>query len=238
MEGKRAEKTFDLENGKKFIGFKSTAYKEYLAARHLLNDNFLHQAAFFINTCLEKEIKAYLFCLDIRVNIKHDIFKLFNLLNQHQPGINKELNIDFFKTVSKIYTTRYYEDLGPGFNFVMIKNKFLAELDYTFSILESKSRFKISRDSEIRKSNYEIDKENKNPMLFRNNYLLNNISKEYFLNQEDWVYEYRVLLNHEIIEAFYAIYYNQEYNKFSYVGLKPLDDTSYELSQHNSSSEN
>jgi len=77
MQEPRGVKEMNLEQGKKFVGLKSTSYKEYLAARHLLNDNFLHQASFFMNTCIEKEIKAYLLTIDVPVNIKHDTFKLY-----------------------------------------------------------------------------------------------------------------------------------------------------------------
>ncbi len=223
----------NLKQGKKFIGLKSTAYKEYLAARHLLNDNFLHQAAFFINTCIEKEIKAYLLALNVSINIKHDIFKLFNLLKEQKPKIANQLKPDFIKIVSKIYTSRYYEDLGPGFNFVIIRNKFLAEMDYTFSVLEPTTRFKLGRDKDVPKTNYELDKEKKNPTLFRNNYLLNNINRSDFLNQPDLVYEYRVLFNHEIIEALYSIPFNKEHDKFVYEGLKPLNDNkSFQMSNY------
>lgn len=231
-ESKGVKET-NLEQGKKFVGLKSTAYKEYLAARHLLNDNFLHQAAFFINTCVEKEIKAFIFVLDITVNIKHESFKLFNLLNRHKPEITKKLNADFIRIVSKIYSSRYYDDLGPGFNFVIKRNKFLAELDYTFSILESSTWFRASGDKEIPKSAYEMDKENRSPVLYRNNYLLNNKSKLDFLNQQDLVYEYRVGFNHEIIEAIYTIPFNKEHDKFIIEGLKPINDNkSFQLSNH------
>ncbi len=233
MEEPRGVKEMNLEQGKKFVGLKSTSYKEYLAARHLLNDNFLHQASFFMNTCIEKEMKAYLLAIDVPVNIKHDIFKLYTLLKNHKPKIADNLNPDFIKTVSKIYTSRYYEDLGAGFNFVIVRNKFLAELDYTFSVLEPTTRFKLGRDKDVPKTNYERDVEAKNPILYRNNYLLNNINKADFLNQPDLVYEYRVVFNHEIIEALYSIPFNKEHDKFIFEGLKPLDDNkSFQISNH------
>ena len=233
MEERLGTKQMTLEQGKKFVGLKSTSYKEYLAARHLLNDGFLHQAAFFMNTCIEKEIKAYLLAMDVQVNIKHDTFKLYNLLKNHKPKIAEKLNSDFIKVVSKIYTSRYYEDLGPGYNFVIIRNKFLAELDYTYSILESTTRFKLGRDKEVPQTNYERDIESKHSVLLRNNYLVNKIDKADFLNQPDLVYEYRVVFNHEIIEALYSIPFNKEHDKFIYEGLKPLDDNkSFQISNH------
>lgn len=92
------ERKINLNEGKKIVGLKTTAYKEYLAARHLLNDNFLHQASFFINTCIEKELKAYLFALNIEVKIKHATFKLYNILKRKKPNIEKKLNPDFLKS--------------------------------------------------------------------------------------------------------------------------------------------
>lgn len=147
----------NLEQAKKFVVLKSMAYKEYLAARHLLNTtDFLHQTAFFMNTCIERELKAYLFALNIQVNFQHDTFKLLNLLRSQKPKIVEKINPDFIKVISKIYTSRYYEDLGPDYNFVIVRNKFLAELDNTFSKLESTSRLKRGKDIEIPKTNYEI----------------------------------------------------------------------------------
>lgn len=221
MENYTGQRKINLEEGKKIIGLKSTAYKEYLAARHLLNDNFLHQAAFFINTCIEKEFKAYLFALNVDVTVKHNTFKLYNILKSHKPNIEKKLNPDFLKIISKIYESRYYEDLGTRYNFVIIKNKFLAELDYTYSFLEPLSRFKLGRDKQIPKTNFDIDKEQHNIFLYRNNYLLNKIDKSKFLNQSDVVYEFRIVFTHQIIEVKYEIPFNKEHNKFIYEGLKP-----------------
>jgi hypothetical protein len=171
----------NLQEGKRLIGLKSTAYKEYLAARHLLNSDFLHKAGSFINTSLEKEIKAYLFACEMPVNVSHDSFKLLMLLKGVRERIFTQLNSDFFKMISKIYLSRYYENLSPGYNFVIIRNKFLAELDHSYSVLESKTRFKKGSQLEIPKTQYELDIEKKNPILLRNNYVLNNIDKEIFL---------------------------------------------------------
>jgi HEPN domain-containing protein len=238
MEERTGTKEISLEQGKKFIGLKSTSYKDYLAARHLLNDNFLHQAAFFMNTCIEKEIKAYLFAMGVRVTIQHDIFKLYNLLKNHNPKVGDQLNPDFIKIVSKIYASRYYEDLGAGYNFVIIRNKFLAEFDCTFSILEPITRFKLRTDKKEPTTNYEKDIAEKNSVLFRNNYLLNHIAKAEFLNRPDLVYEYRVVFNHEIIEVLYSIPFNREHNKFIFEGLKPLNDNmSFQLSNHHPATE-
>lgn len=223
--------SFSLEDAKKVLGLKSMAYKEYLSARSLFNSQMLHQGAIFMNTALEKAIKSCLYTLGIPVKIQHDTFKLLQLFNSHDETIREKFNPDFFKVISKIYSSRYYEDLGAGYNFVIMKNKFLAEFDYIFSILESKMAFHYE-GQEVKKTAYDLDIEKKNPLLWENNYLLNDISKIDFLNGEEHVYEFRIQSNHQFMEVLYKIPRNVDHNKFIYEGLKPLNDigTKFQLS--------
>jgi HEPN domain-containing protein len=220
-----------IKDAKKIIGLKSMAYKEYQSARLLLNSGMLHQAAIFINTCLEKELKAFLFAANIEAASTHDTFKLFNLASQvnNIPWI-KLINPEFIKVITKIYKSRYYEGLGPGYNFVINRNKFLAELDFTYTLLDSKTIIKSGKNPD-RESNYYIDVANKNPILFQNNYILNNIDKDVFLNQPDTVYEFRITATHHSIEIIYLIPKNIDLKKFNYEGLKQKDNQNFILSQ-------
>src|SRR5688572_23793819 len=119
-----------LAEAKKIIGLKAMAYKDYIAARNLLHSGLFHQGAFFINTCIEKELKAYLFANKINVNFGHDTPKLLNSVSQIErvDWVN-EINLEFIEVIFKIYKSRYFENLDPGYNFVINRNKFLAELD-------------------------------------------------------------------------------------------------------------
>ena len=56
MSEKKQVERIDLTKAQKLIGLKTMAYKEYIAARILFNNNHLHQATFFANTCIEKEL--------------------------------------------------------------------------------------------------------------------------------------------------------------------------------------
>jgi HEPN domain-containing protein len=222
------EKTLSLEVGKTFVGLKSMAYKDYLAARHLINDGFFHQSAFLMNTCLEKEFKAYLFASDIPYNTNHDTFKLYNLLKKHKPSITEEINSDFIKLLTKIYNSRYFEKLGIGYNFVIVRNKFLAEIDATFALLEGKTKIVYTPDN----TPYALHKRKKYPMLIRNNYYLTNVSKEQFLNQEDWVYEFRIGSKASILEVMYQITKNDEHTRISYEALSLTDDSNSYIISH------
>jgi HEPN domain-containing protein len=215
----KSMKVLDLVEGKKVLGYLNTAYKDYIGARHLYNSNLLHQATIFANTSLEKCIKAYLYVTDTKYSSKHhDTYKLYTALKNFNPRIGNEINPEFIKVISKIYLSRYFESLNPGYNFVIVRNKFLAELDYTFQLLNDL----IEIPSPIpTPSPFKYDKQTKNPLLINNNYLLNNIDKEVFLNFNDNVYEFRILDNHQAIELFYSIPNNKEHDKFMYTALVP-----------------
>jgi len=228
------EKSFDLKSAKRFIGLKSVSYKEYLAARHLFNGNFLHQGAILMNTCLEKALKVYLLVNDVNIDsATHDNIKLFRILENTNAKIAAGLNSDFLKVLSKIYLSRYYEKLPIGYNFVILKNQFLAELDYSFIYLNDLTKFRLGRDEVFPKSNFVRDKEKQLKVLVENNHVIDNISKEQYLTQAEYVYEFRIAPNHEIVEVLYKIKNTREPLKFIHEGLKILPDNhSVQLSQN------
>jgi len=229
-----------VEKAKRLIGLKQAAFKDYIAARLLFLNSQLHQAAFFANTCLEKEFKSCLYTLGVDVNIQHNTFKLLNLLSSVDKETFEKINPDFLKVLTKIYESRYHEGLNPGYNFVIIRRKFLAELDYTYQILERKVRFKLSGiDGNPPATTYELSLKNKLPTIILDNYLYNDISKEQFLQNKDDVFEFRMLFNHEVAEAYYTIPTNLDLVKFKYEALIPSNNgQSYTISHHINNNEN
>lgn len=214
-----------IAKAKRLTGLKNSSYKDYIGARVLFLNNQLHQAAILANTCIEKELKACLYTLGSDSNIQHDSFKLLNMLREKEQNVYNKLNPDFIKVLGKIYKSRYHEKLNPGYNFVIIKRKFLAELDYTYSILEGRVRFRVkSEQSVMPKTLYEIDVQNQNSLVFTENYLLNKVPKSDFLNQPDEVYEFRMIFNHEVMEAAYTIPRNIDFSTFLYEGLAPTSN--------------
>lgn len=230
-EKKTVKKAFTGQDGKLLLGLKSMAFKDYKAARILLNTGQLHQACFFINTCIEKELKTFLTSTSNKVPQIHDTDKLLNLVSQLN-GItwSKDINFEYIKMVSKIYKSRYYEYLQPGYNFVINKNKFLAELDFIYSLLESKTKIQFNTN---RKSAYQHSLEIKDTSVFENNYILNNFSKKDFLMKPEVVYEFRISNSFQILEIEYTISHNSDLDKFDYEGLKQLNDSQFTMSQAN-----
>ncbi len=229
----------DIKSGKKIVGLKSTSYREYLAARVLMNNNFVQQGVILMNTCLEKQIKAYLLTRGCKINIQHNCDKLLTLLNQKYKELNLHLNQDFFKTISKVYLSRYYEQLNPGYNFVILRRKFLAEFDYIFPILDRLVTIKLELNKTA-ESLYEMDRIANNQNLFTENYILNKWDKTEFLQQRDFVHEFRILNNHGILEALYTTDKSQNDNIFLYKALVPsdLEGKSYTTSHPSTGPEN
>lgn len=105
---------------------------------------------------------------------------MFSLLKSAKPDISVKLNEEFFEVLNKIYKARYTENLPANYNFTIVRNKFLSELDYSYSILNPLFKFRLSSIKEFGKTKYENAVEKKDPRLFNNNYLLQHISKEDF----------------------------------------------------------
>lgn len=228
MEEKKhkEEKGFTLLEAKRIVGLKTMAYKDYIAARNLYNSDLIHQASFFANTAIEKELKCYLEVTGSKVKISHEVDKIYNLLDTQNKKIAEKINNDFLKALSKIYLSRYFEKLEPGYNFIILRNKLLAELDYTYSTLECLTRFRDNPETA-----FERDKKEKKDFLFKNNYLLLNIPKKEFICQADLAYEFRILPNHEILEVLYTTNQSIDDSKFIYESLKPIDNHSVQLAQ-------
>lgn len=152
--------------------FLSSSFGDYMAARILMIHNKLIQACVLANTAIEKFLKALIEANGKKSFGKHDINKLLLFIKNQYPRLHKKLNSEFITELSKIYKTRYIDDLPISFNFAIIQSKFLAELNYTYSVLEPSLR--VQEKSKI-KSKYEYASESKDADLWIRNYILNNI---------------------------------------------------------------
>ena len=112
---------------------------------------------------------------------------------------------------------------------LIVRNKFLAELDYIYSVLEPKLEISIGSEKPII-SSYKIDKYNKNPLLFYNNFILNNIDKTTFIEKLDYVFELRMFNNH-VFEVTYLTNESKNDGEFDFESFKPVgnDSKSFKL---------
>jgi len=195
----------EKEKYQNMMGFLNIAYKDYLASRTLFNSNQLYRAIIIANTCIEKYFKMFLAVVGNQSKT-HDVSKLFKSIQNFDPKLGANINKEFIELISKAYKMRYIDDASLNskheeFNLVIERNKILAELDYTVSIIENSWTFHAN--GEILKNPYKNDMENNNPLLYENNYILNDFDKTAFIEQTEYVYEIRNDKNIGIIEVSY-----------------------------------
>lgn len=218
-------KEIPIENALKFVGYVSSSYSDYISARLLFNNHMLVQGCCLANTAIEKFFKAI---IDFRGNstrATHNLKKLLPSIKNFSPEIYDKLNVEFLEELSKIYLTRYLDNCGRGYNFAILKNKYLAELDFTYSVLEPSLRYQAESDKRERKTLYETAVENKNQKLWLNNYILHGVDKKEFVEQIEFVHEMRIYEhNNELLEASYSTKQTNNDGKFRYEGFAPAGD--------------
>lgn len=197
------------------------AEKDYIAARCLFLSNFVLQGAILSNTAIEKYLKA----IFVAKNPNQDFGKIFKqsfkheILSMYQElKLDLKLNSDYLELLGKSYKARYFDQLEEGFNFCLVMNKMLFELDR--SIFELKKGFIFESKKDIRVKtiidNF-VEDENKN--LLVNNCYFGSCQRDNLFVQETSVYEIRIH-NGELMEAYYGTITKDD-NKFGLVALNP-----------------
>lgn len=222
--------TRKIEDTNRLIGYLGSSFDDYIASRVLFNSGMLTQACCLANTAIEKYFKAFVDFKGNTIKAKHNLGKLLPTVKSFDSDLFNKLNIEFLLELSKIYETRYIGDCPGGYNFVILRNKYLAELDYIYSLLEPKIRYS-NQGKEIRKTNYEMLISAKNPAIWTNNYLLNKIDKTTFIENLDFAYELRVVeSNNQLMEVKYSTLESKNNGRFRFEALKTNDFKSFTLS--------
>jgi len=178
------------------------------------------------NQALEKQLKAIIEVdEDAKEYGNHNSAALLNVFLRIKPDYKDKLNMDYFKALTKIYGTRYYENLPSGFKYEILRNKFLAELDYCYHTLYPVLEIQTMNGSNGR-SRYELDIEQKNPILFANNYILTQVEKADFLKQPENTEQF-LMHNNSFISFQQGISYSVDNGRFSYSGIKIIDEKTF-----------
>ncbi|MCB9064379.1 MAG: HEPN domain-containing protein [Chitinophagales bacterium] len=212
---------------KRFLGLLFNAYRDYKAARLLFNSGLLREACSMANQALEKQMKAYIEVNGGKETQKHNTVALFNTMKHMKLKPVNKLNRDFFTVLTKVYDTRYYESLPSKFRYTILKNKFLAELDHSYLTLRPLMGIK-SENFGNGMSEYDRDVEIKEPVLFENNHILNNISKPEFLRQKEFFEEF-ILWGSSPLTVYGTLPYSRDNAKFIYSGIKITSSTQFKI---------
>ena len=169
------------------VNLATLAYIDYIAARYLINNDFVWQGSILASTAIEKYLKVLLVIREVDISkIKYHLDNLAKLkthfVNTDYIKLFNDYFDDYFLDIlSKVYQFRYYDIKIPtsvGF----LTNQFLGELDYTVFIIEQLLEAKDKANSIVH-TKYQREVDNKEKNLFHNNYVLNEVAKKEFMEQ-------------------------------------------------------
>lgn len=162
-------------------------YRDYIAARFLLNNHLIVQGLTLASTSVEKYLKALIvFHLNVReyYHYHFDRFnKLKNLLDKVNKDITKELDPVFLEILENAFKIRYYDRIERPIFIGLYINQFIGELDYTIDFIE---RFIVnSQNGGESISAYSRAIKNNETHLYENNFILNKENKKDHMEKTD-----------------------------------------------------
>lgn len=167
--------------------FTELGYRDYIAARFLLNNHYILQGVTLASIAVEKYLKAIIvFNLQERewYNYHFDRFeKLKNLLAKVNSDVTKEFDPVFVAILEKAFKIRYYDKIEKPIFMGFYINQFIGELDYTIDYLENFIFNTQSCGQPITAYNKAVI--NKDSSLYYNNFILNKENKQYFMEKPD-----------------------------------------------------
>lgn len=158
------------------------AYRDYIAARFLLNNEFVIQGLTLASTAVEKYLKSMIvFHSTENKNYHYHFDNLVKLINALSNIYNVTEKFDpvFLSILEKAYKIRYYDRLKEPILIGIYLNQFIGELDVTIHDLET--FIMQTQNGNNKFSNYWRSIENSEPNLYKNNFLLNKQDKQEFM---------------------------------------------------------
>lgn len=162
-------------------------YRDYIAARVLLNNHLVVQGLTLASTAVEKYLKALIvFNLQEkeRYHYHFDRFELLkNLLCKVKSDVTVEFDPVFLEILENAFKIRYYDKIEKPMFMGFYINQFIGELDYTVDYLE---RFIADTQNGGRSmSAYTTAVKSKEPHLYDNNFILSKENKKDFMEKPD-----------------------------------------------------
>ncbi|MBW8198289.1 hypothetical protein [Flagellimonas abyssi] len=162
-------------------------YRDYIAARVLLNKHLLVQGLTLASTSVEKYLKAI-----IVLNLKKkehyhyhlDRFEsLKKLLSKLNNDVTEEFDSIFLDILQNAFRIRYYDKINRPIFMGFYINQFIGELDFTVDFMEK--YIYSSQNGGFSMTKYFQAIENNDTHLYENNYILKNENKKEFMERSD-----------------------------------------------------
>lgn len=170
-----------------------TGYRDYIAARFLLNNNFPIQGLTLASTAVEKYLKSVLVLsgkLINEINVHLDkIEKLKKLLSECYIDFTVHFDSNFLVILSNVYKMRYYDSIKEQITVGFFVNQVIGELDFVINFFETKVIFNIRDENNklVKTPYFQAIEKNEIHLIF-NNYLFNGISKKQHMEKPDSAY--------------------------------------------------
>jgi len=175
-----------MDNYKLAVSFRGLAYRDYIAARILLNKGYALQGLTLASSAIEKYIKVSLIAKGLTkkdINVHLDRFdKLKALLAQHYYDFTTKFDSRFLELLGKGYRARYYDNLTQPLMIGFFIGQFIGELDYAVNILDQIMTVSDENGNVIT-SPYRRAVNEKKPDLLENNYIFEGVSKKEFMER-------------------------------------------------------
>jgi HEPN domain-containing protein len=162
-------------------------YRDYIAARFLLNNHLIIQGLTLASTSVEKYLKA-LIVFNLKEREKYhyhlDRFEsLKKLLSKINNDVTVEFDSVFIEILQNAFKIRYYDRIEKPIFMGFYINQLIGELDYTIDFME---RF-IANSLNGRKSMsaYYRAIKNNDSHLYENNFILSKENKKDFMEKPD-----------------------------------------------------
>lgn len=158
----------------------SLGYRDYIAARVLLNSKLIIQGLTLASTAVEKYLKAIIVLTlkeKERFNYHFDrIEKLQDILDRNHHDVTKKLDPVFLSILEKAFKIRYYDNLKGPVTIGLYLNQFIGELDQTIYDFEKLINLGLAYNQAVK---------SKDPHLFENNFILRKQDKKEFMEKPD-----------------------------------------------------
>lgn len=167
------------------------AYRDYIGARFLLNNQLVLQGLTLASTAVEKYLKAIIvFNLEVteRYNYHFDRFeKLKELLVKSKcKKLVEDFDPVFLNVLERAFKIRYYDGLKEEIEIGIYLNQFIGELDEVINILET--YIDDSQNNGNKFSTYWRAIEKKDSRLYEENFILNQINKKKFMEKPGYAF--------------------------------------------------
>jgi hypothetical protein len=169
------------------------AYRDYIAARFLLNNELVIQGLTLASTAVEKYLKSiivfhsiekinYYYHFDNLEKLKNALLNIYDITETFDPV--------FLAILEKAYKIRYYDKLKEPILIGIYLNQFIGELDAT--ILDLEKFIMKTQNGNCRFTNYWRAIEKKDSNLYENNFLLAKQEKKEFMEKPTFAFSIHI----------------------------------------------